>query len=157
MLQLVLEQQLCLCLCLAMPPKEVSTCRCRSSNWSPLATPYVMQPRFFPHLGCSIFIFIFRPVCLAYKPYFFSQRILFFSHNKSANSTFSHGLSTKRTGHLSIGGPSPSRRLAWNRLLYTWKKRSESSCAERPAVRLVMANPCICARCRVLTACVRWL
>jgi len=27
---------------------------------------------------------------LAYKPYFFSQRTVFFSHNKSANSTFSH-------------------------------------------------------------------
>jgi len=37
---------------------------------------------------------------LAYKPYFFSQRILFFSYNKSANGTFSHGLSAKRTGQL---------------------------------------------------------
>ena len=43
----------------------------------------------------------FRPVYLAYKPYFFSQRTVFFSHNKSTNSTFSHGLSAKRTGHLS--------------------------------------------------------
>jgi len=33
-----------------------------------------------------------RPVRLAYKPYFFNQRTLFFSHNKSTNSTFSHGL-----------------------------------------------------------------
>ena len=33
---------------------------------------------------------------LAYKPYFFSQRIIFFSHNKSANSTFSHDLSVKQ-------------------------------------------------------------
>ena len=40
-----------------------------------------------------------RPIRLAYKPYFFSQRTVFFSHNKSANSTFSHGLSAKRTGH----------------------------------------------------------
>ena len=32
-------------------------------------------------------------------PYFFSQRTVFFSHNKAANSTFSHGLSAKRTGH----------------------------------------------------------
>ena len=39
------------------------------------------------------------PVCLAYKPYFFSQRTVFFSHNKSANRTFSHGLSAKRTWH----------------------------------------------------------
>ena len=37
---------------------------------------------------------------LAYKPYFFSQRIIFFSHNKSANSTFSHDLSVKRTGQI---------------------------------------------------------
>jgi len=39
---------------------------------------------------------------LAYKPYFFSQRTVFFSHNKSANSTFSHGLSAKRTGHFAF-------------------------------------------------------
>ena len=46
------------------------------------------------------------PVHLAYKPYFFSQRTVFFSHNKSANSAFSHGLSAKRTGHVhrQIGG-----------------------------------------------------
>ena len=31
----------------------------------------------------------------AYKPYFSSQRTIFFSHNKSANSIFSHGLSAK--------------------------------------------------------------
>ena len=33
-----------------------------------------------------------RHVRLAYKPYFFTQRIIFFSHNKLANSTFSHDL-----------------------------------------------------------------
>ena len=38
------------------------------------------------------------PIHLSYETYFFSERILFFSHNKSANSTFSHGLSAKRTG-----------------------------------------------------------
>jgi hypothetical protein len=32
-----------------------------------------------------------------YKPYFFNERTMFFSHNKSANSTFSHNLSAKRT------------------------------------------------------------
>ena len=36
------------------------------------------------------------PVRLAYKPYFFCQRIWFFSHNKSTNSTFGHILSAKR-------------------------------------------------------------
>ena len=41
-----------------------------------------------------------RLVRLAYKPYLFSQRTIFFSHNKSANSSFSHGLSAKRTGHI---------------------------------------------------------
>ena len=30
------------------------------------------------------------------KSYFFSQRTIFFSHTKSANSTFSHGLSAKQ-------------------------------------------------------------
>ena len=39
-------------------------------------------------------------VRLAYKLYFFSQRTIFFSHNKSANSTFSHDLSAKRTGQI---------------------------------------------------------
>jgi len=38
----------------------------------------------------------YRPVRSAYKPYFFSLQVIFFSHNKSANSTFSHGLSAKR-------------------------------------------------------------
>ena len=58
------------------------------------------------HLSiCSVFVRqannfllfhrLFRPIRLAYKPYFFSQRIIFFSHNKLANSTFSHGLSAK--------------------------------------------------------------
>ena len=31
----------------------------------------------------------YGPVRLAYKPYFFSQRAVFFSHNKLVNSTFS--------------------------------------------------------------------
>jgi len=31
---------------------------------------------------------------LAYKPLFISQRTLFFSHTKPANSTFSHGYQT---------------------------------------------------------------
>ena len=44
-----------------------------------------------------------RPVRLAYKTYFFSQRTVFFSHNKSVNSIFSHGLSAKQTGHVSLG------------------------------------------------------
>ena len=42
------------------------------------------------------------PIRLAYKSYFFSQRTIFFSHNKSANSTFSHGLSAKRTWHIKL-------------------------------------------------------
>ena len=40
-----------------------------------------------------------RTVRLSYKPYFFSQRIIFFSHNKSVNS---HGLSAKRTGQMKL-------------------------------------------------------
>jgi len=39
---------------------------------------------------------MFVLACLAYKPYFFSQRTIFFSHTKSANSTFSHDLSAKQ-------------------------------------------------------------
>jgi len=37
------------------------------------------------------------PVRLSYEPYYFSERTVFFSHNKSANSTFSHGFSAKQT------------------------------------------------------------
>ena len=36
---------------------------------------------------------IFAWAYLTYKSYFFSQRTIFFSHTKSANSTFSHDLS----------------------------------------------------------------
>jgi hypothetical protein len=35
------------------------------------------------------------PGRLSYKPYFFSQRTVFFSHNKSATDTFSYDFSTK--------------------------------------------------------------
>jgi len=45
---------------------------------------------------------ILCPVRLAYKPYFFSQRIIFFFNNKSVNSIFSHGLWAERTGHWSV-------------------------------------------------------
>jgi hypothetical protein len=41
-----------------------------------------------------------RHVHLSYKLYFFSQRTGFFSHNKSANSSFSHDFSVRRTRPL---------------------------------------------------------
>jgi len=47
-----------------------------------------------PRETCALFAW----ACFAYKSYFFSQRIIFFSPNKSGISTFSHGLSDKRTG-----------------------------------------------------------
>jgi len=37
-----------------------------------------------------------HPVRWTYKPYFFSQQTVFFSHTKSTNSTFSHDLSVKQ-------------------------------------------------------------
>ena len=40
------------------------------------------------------------PVRLSCEPYCFSEGKVFFSHNKSANSTFSHGFSAKRKGPL---------------------------------------------------------
>ena len=40
-----------------------------------------------------------RKIRSAYKSYFFSQQIIFFSHNKSANNIFSHNLSAKRAEH----------------------------------------------------------
>ena len=39
---------------------------------------------------------LFVWACLTYKPYFFSQQTVFFSHTKSTNSTFSRGLSAKQ-------------------------------------------------------------
>ena len=56
----------------------------------------------------------YRPVRLAYKPYFSSKRIIFFSHNKSTNSTFSHSLSAKRTRRI----PSHSREVLANAWWY---------------------------------------
>ena len=56
--------------------------------WAPIPSP---QP-------CNAMLLksiLFTWTCLAYKPYFFSQRIIFFSHTKSVNNTFSHGLSAK--------------------------------------------------------------
>ena len=41
---------------------------------------------------CALFVW----ACLAYKSYFFNHRIIFFSHTKPVNSTFSHDLSTKQ-------------------------------------------------------------
>jgi hypothetical protein len=38
------------------------------------------------------------PVRLSYKLYFFCESLVFFSHDKSANSIFSHSFSDQRTG-----------------------------------------------------------
>jgi hypothetical protein len=43
---------------------------------------------------------LLEPVRFAYRPYFFSERIIFFSHNKLVNNTFQLGFSAKRTGLL---------------------------------------------------------
>jgi len=60
------------------------------------------------HSGQQVFQPYFRPVRLAYNPYFFSQRTVFFSHNKSANGTFSHGLSAKRTDSQKLETQNPT-------------------------------------------------
>ena len=65
---------------------------------------------------------ICRYVRLTYKLYFFSQRIIFFSYNKSVNSIFNHGLSVKRTGqrcHYSSKQVTPDRPSALLILLHT--------------------------------------
>jgi hypothetical protein len=43
-----------------------------------------------------VLVAVSRPVCLAYQLCFFSERTMFFSHNKSANNTFQLGFSTVR-------------------------------------------------------------
>ena len=56
--------------------------------------------RLIPTLACHRLIpMVLRFGRFAYKLYFFNQRTIFFSHNKSVNGTFNHGLSGKRTGH----------------------------------------------------------
>ena len=43
-----------------------------------------------------------RPIRLAYKPYFFSQQTIFFSHNLSTNVTFSRSLSAQTNSQISF-------------------------------------------------------
>ena len=50
----------------------------------------------------------YRHVRWTYKSYFFSQRTVFFSHNKLANGTFSHGLSAKRTDSQKLETQNPT-------------------------------------------------
>jgi hypothetical protein len=50
------------------------------------------------HCACRTADGFFKgPVRLAYQPYFFSEGIIFFSHNKSANNIFQPDFSVKRT------------------------------------------------------------
>ena len=71
-----------------------------------------------------------RPVRLAYKPYFFGQRIIFFSHNKSTNSTFSHGLSAKRIGHWVMAYTFVDNGLTFNPLnILAGARSSETTCS----------------------------
>ena len=62
-----------------------------------------------------------RPVRLAYKQYFFSQRTIFFSHNKSTNNTFRHDLSAERTGHQQW-----TSSMSWLEQAYRWMPESGS-------------------------------
>ena len=51
---------------------------------------------------------LFAWSCLAYKPWLINQQTIFFSHIKSTNNTFSHGLSAKQAQTnmaLMCGGP----------------------------------------------------
>ena len=67
---------------------------------------------------------------VSYEPYYFNERILFFSYNKLANSTFSRGFSVKRTEPLDSFYP---YLLGCHiRILMTWtatkpRKRRKSS------------------------------
>jgi len=78
---------------------------------------------------------------IAYKPYFFSQRTVFFSHNKSINSTFSHVLSTKRTDHSLVDiSPQQSHALGTINIRTIAKKHQTSlpQCYSRS--HIVMKN-----------------
>ena len=52
-----------------------------------------------------------RPCSLGYKPYCFSEGTVFFSHNKSANSTFSHGFFSEANGPMAMSKSSEERFL----------------------------------------------
>ena len=69
------------------------------AKWGRIAE---LKDKYDPH---TIVLFVWA--CLTYKPYFFSQRTLFFSHTKSANSTFSHDLSVKqaKTNKTNVRAP----------------------------------------------------
>ena len=48
----------------------------------------------------NLYVINVGPVRLFYEPYLFSEKIMFFSRNKSVNSTFNHDFSAKRTWPL---------------------------------------------------------
>ena len=66
---------------------------------------------------CSVSgaIALFAWACLTYKPYFFSQRTVFFSHTKSANSTFSHDLSAKQA-QTNMALKSEGTQCSWQKI-----------------------------------------
>ena len=75
---------------------EAGGCWLEAGGWNWLAGPApAPASQFSPAERAANFLI--RRVRLAYKPYFFSQRIVFFFHIKLVNSTFSHVLSAKQT------------------------------------------------------------
>ena len=89
------------------------TLRCKPKLSSSLgASPDVFYPssrlRLFHHHDARLLPLPSRwttnigPVRLSYEPYYFSERTVFFSHNKSANSTFSHGFSAKANKAINV-------------------------------------------------------
>ena len=79
--------------------------------------------------ACCMFLISIRPVRLAYKPYFFSQRTAFFSHNKSANGIFTMAYQPSEQGNIvcldmyiicQIGITLKAKLLHWHQLVQKW-------------------------------------
>jgi len=51
---------------------------------------------FFLSRKIHFFFWFFGSIRLSHELYYFNERILFLSHNKSVNNTFGHGFSAKR-------------------------------------------------------------
>jgi hypothetical protein len=94
-----------------------------------------------PYVTISSRKLSWRHIRLVYKPYFSSQQTVFFSHNKSANDTFNHGFSAKRTGF-------PGRHGHWfffkSLTCMQWRPHISTASALRMCVVYICAL-CMCA------------
>ena len=72
--------------------------------------------------------FGYGPVRLSYEMYYFSERTMFFSHNKSVNSIFNHDFLSKRTGSMPMKWETTHTHACTHaHLFYLYKHLSETN------------------------------